>query len=66
MKTLGEIAHDAGAKAGRWPRQWRNMLPSQRQEWEALAQAVVEAYTQRQEQQDQLARAQGARIDCGG
>lgn len=40
-RTLGQIAHDAGEKTGRWQRSWANMPESQRAEWEALAQAVA-------------------------
>ncbi len=40
-RTLGQIAHDAGEKAGLWQRRWANMPESQRAEWELLAQAVA-------------------------
>ncbi len=40
-KTLGQIAHDAGEKAGGWQRRWANIAESQRAEWETLAQAVA-------------------------
>lgn len=42
MKTLGQIAHDTGAKEGRWLRRWEDMTLAQRAEWETLAKAVAE------------------------
>ena len=39
MKTLGQIAHDAG----KFDRQWHHMGESQKAEWERIAQAVIEA-----------------------
>lgn len=41
-KTLGQIAHDAGAQAGGWARKWDDMWDSQKKEWEILAQAVAQ------------------------
>ncbi len=40
-RSLGQIAHEAGAKAGGWPRKWQDMGQWQRDHWEALAQAVA-------------------------
>ena len=40
-KTLGEVAHDAGAFAGRWQRKWSDLSDEQRIEWEAIAEAVI-------------------------
>ncbi len=40
--TPGQIAHDAGKEAGGWVRTWDMMSPTQRKEWEALANAVIE------------------------
>ena len=40
-KTLGQIAHDAGAAAGGWYRKWEHMPDAQREEWEILANAVA-------------------------
>lgn len=42
-KSLGEIAHDAGAAAGGWARQWCRMGRGDRAEWESLALAVAAA-----------------------
>ena len=39
MKTLGQIAHDAG----KFDRQWHHMGESQKAEWERIAQAVIDA-----------------------
>ena len=41
-KTLGQIAHEAGEKAGGWSRKWEYMGEAQRAEWEAIAEAVAE------------------------
>ena len=41
-KTLGQIAHEAGEKAGGWLRKWEDMGEAQRAEWEAIAEAVAE------------------------
>ena len=38
-KTLGQIAHDAGG----FTRQWQHMGAAQREDWERIAQAVIEA-----------------------
>ena len=40
-KTLGQIAHEAGEKAGGWSRKWEHMGDGQRAEWEAIAEAVA-------------------------
>ena len=40
IAQMAREAHDAGAKAGGWVRQWEHMAPSQRKEWEAVALAV--------------------------
>ena len=39
MKTLGQIAHDAG----KFDRQWHHMGESQKEDWERIAQAVIDA-----------------------
>lgn len=44
MRTLGRVAHDAASKAGNWSRRWQYMSDEQKQEWESIASAVVEAY----------------------
>lgn len=41
-KTLGQIAHEAGEKAGGWSRKWEHLGDAQRAEWEAIAEAVAE------------------------
>ena len=41
IAQMAREAHDAGAKAGGWVRQWEHMAPSQRKEWEAVALAVA-------------------------
>jgi len=41
IAQMAREAHDAGAKAGWWVRQWEYMAPSQRKEWEAVALAVA-------------------------
>jgi len=41
IAQMAREAHDAGAKAGGWVRQWDHMAPSQRKEWEAVALAVA-------------------------
>jgi hypothetical protein len=41
-KSLGQIAHDAGAQAGGWARKWDDMQGSQKEEWEILAKAVAQ------------------------
>lgn len=41
-KTLGQIAHDAGAQAGSWARKWDDMGDRQKGEWETIAQAVAQ------------------------
>jgi len=41
IAQMAREAHDAGAKAGGWVRQWEYMAPSQRKEWEAVALAVA-------------------------
>ncbi len=41
-KTLGQIAHEAGEKAGGWLRKWKDMGEAQRADWEAIAEAVAE------------------------
>ena len=40
-KTLGQIAHETGERAGSWVRKWEHMHHSQRTEWEVLADAVA-------------------------
>lgn len=42
IAQMAREAHDAGAKAGGWVRQWEHMAPSQRKEWEAVARLVAE------------------------
>lgn len=46
-KTLGEVAHDAGKKAGGWERKWEHMRENQQAEWEAIAQAVIDEKARR-------------------
>lgn len=41
IAQMAREAHDAGAKAGGWVRQWEHMAPSHRKEWEAVALAVA-------------------------
>ena len=40
--TLGQIAHEAGAKAGDWRRKWSDLHPSQCETWEKIAQTLSE------------------------
>lgn len=57
-KTLGQIAHDAGATHGKWCRRWSDMSERQKGEWEAIAAAVVDAATiSAMEQRDELLKA---------
>jgi hypothetical protein len=43
IKRLAQEAHDAGAKAGGWAREWKHMGEGQRREWEAVALAVAQS-----------------------
>ncbi len=40
-KTLGQIAHEAGERAGHWARKWSDLGESQRAEWEEIGAAVA-------------------------
>lgn len=42
-KTFGQIAHEAGERAGRWARKWSDLGESQRAEWEEIGAAVARA-----------------------
>lgn len=46
-RSLGRVAHDAAAKAGGWSRRWQYMSKSERQGWESIAAAVVQAHIER-------------------
>lgn len=46
-KTFGRVAHDAVARAGGWSPRWQHMSNEQKQQWEAIASAVIEAYEKR-------------------
>ena len=43
MKTYGQIAHDMGAELGGWQRKWEDMDDRQKDEWELIAAAVLNA-----------------------
>jgi len=49
MKTYGQIAHDMGAKIGGWQRKWEDMGDRQKIEWEAIAEAVILEFVEREE-----------------
>jgi hypothetical protein len=46
MKTYGQIAHDMGAEIGGWQRKWDDR---QKVEWEAIAEAVIMEFEEREE-----------------
>ena len=48
-KTLGQIAHETGELVGNWQRRWSNMTTGHRAEWEAIAEAVIDASGLRQQ-----------------
>ena len=48
-KTLGQIAHETGELVGHWERRWSNMSDKQQAEWEAIAEAVIDASGLRQQ-----------------
>lgn len=52
-KSLGEIAHEAGEKHGGWARKWRDLSDAQKQEWQAIAEAVIAENDRRREEQKQ-------------
>jgi hypothetical protein len=49
MKTLGQVAHDMGAELGGWQRKWEDMDDRQKIEWEAIAEAVVMEFVEREQ-----------------
>jgi len=51
IKSIGEVAHEAGAKHGGWSRKWRDMTDGQKQEWRAIAEAVIDENDRRREEQ---------------
>ena len=47
-KSLGQIAHEAGERAGAWSLKWDDVPETQRGVWESLAAAVaarIQAFT---------------------
>ena len=40
-KSLGQIAHEAGERAGAWSLKWDDVPETQRGVWESLAAAVA-------------------------
>ena len=65
-KTLGQIAHEAGEKAGGWSRKWEYMGDAQRAEWEAIAEAVAEQVRKEGDRIAELKRAIEAMRVAGG
>ncbi len=47
MKSLGQIAHEAGAKQEGQASRWHEMHPEEQANWEAIAAAVVQASLER-------------------
>ena len=65
-KTLGQIAHEAGEKAGGWSGKWEYMGEAQRAEWEAIAEAVAEQVRKEGDRVAELKRAIEAMRVAGG
>jgi hypothetical protein len=49
MKSYGQIAHDKGAELGGWHRKWEDMDDRQKIEWEAIAEAVINAFEEKED-----------------
>ena len=67
-KSLGQIAHEAGERAGAWSLKWDDVPETQRGVWESLAAAVAAATraSAARPRRGVVARAGADRAGCGG